>query len=84
MYLSCSRRALVKRLRGATDRPLLCGKSGARPNEVLESRIKRLLKQRLKHYRMADVTCSTTSRTPKETVAALVAKLNRWYEDDHR
>lgn len=75
-FLSCSVTELYRRLKDQSDRPLL-GQSRAQKLE----RIKSLLGRRLRSYQLADMTISTTQRTPNETANWLAKKIREDYAD---
>jgi shikimate kinase len=79
VYLSCSQRELYRRVRNLSDRPLLdlsVRKRGCRCEIGLAS-ISHLLTQRLPGYQMADIKCSTTSRTPRQVVREIIEQLEK-------
>jgi len=71
VYLKCPQKILLRRLRGAKDRPLLRGYAGA----ALAQRISSLLKQRQKHYLLADFAVFSAATAPEQTAAAIMKKL---------
>ncbi len=79
VYLSCSAREIYRRLRCDTDRPMLDVKP--RPGETLararNRRIRDLLDKRRRNYLRADLTISTTSRTPSQAASELYRKIRR-------
>lgn len=74
VYLRCSKRELHRRLKPQTDRPLLRGQT-----LKLEHQIDKLLTLRERGYKMADVTVSTTARTPHRVAGEIAAALKRKY-----
>lgn len=76
IYLSCSVAELYRRLKNQTDRPLL-----GRDRNAKLGRIKSLLERRLRSYQLADITISTTSRTPHQTAMAIAKKFREDYAD---
>jgi shikimate kinase len=83
VYLSCSVLDIYRRLSGSrseTDRPLLRVKPQA--DETLRTarlgRIRSLLDKRKPRYRDADISVSTTSKTPRVVVAEVKRKLERY------
>ena len=75
VYLSCSACELTRRLRHATDRPLVSGKK-------MNERIKSLLKRRIHNYRKADLICSTSERSVSECVTRIMRLLKGIDADD--
>lgn len=84
VYLSCSQRELYRRLAPMKDRPLLHGgdrhrQSGA---QMMRTRIRQLMGVRMKQYRRADITVSTTRRSIAETAAEIIKKLELHRENN--
>jgi len=81
IYLSCAVRELHRRLNDAPDRPLLNEKpvSGQTTREARLQRINRLLDIRLEHYRSADITFSTTDKTPQKCASEITRILKERY-----
>jgi len=77
VYLSCSAREIHRRLKLHTDRPLLqpdrAGERAGRPE--LHKKIASLLATRRNNYRKAELTVSTTNRTPANVVKLIRYKL---------
>ena len=71
VYLSCARREIYRRLKNKTDRPLL-----SQPTRAAQvARIRELLDRRVKHYRRADLTVATTTRSVAQSVDQIIRKL---------
>ena len=81
VYLSCSQVELYRRMRKTSDRPLLMSelKGEAAGGEALRMKIRSLLKLRIRYYRQADITVSTTGKTVAEAARELKSKLVRYY-----
>jgi len=78
VYLQCSVREIYRRLRQSVDRPLLATESASPGRDKIAA----LLAARRDTYRLADITVSTSSRTPKETVDLIDMKLKEKYGTD--
>lgn len=81
IYLQTSVKEIYRRLKSDASRPLLqvFPKEGETGREVRLRRISELLAQRLPTYGMADVTVSTTGRTPSQVVRRIVDKLDKYH-----
>jgi shikimate kinase len=82
VYLSCSQEELLKRISELPDRPKLHGlSSGANRTSktVLRARMKTLLGKRLKHYRSAHLTFSTSGKDVDNSAIQLKARLAQYY-----
>jgi len=81
VYLSCSAREIYRRLRLASNRPMLEVKP--RAGETLARARKRcihnLLQRRRANYLRADLKVSTTSKSPSEAVGELQRVIRRYY-----
>ena len=77
IFLSCSVKELLQRLKPHADRPLLAspGKSGRDSRAARIRRIKKLLCRRLPAYHTADVRISTTGKTVRQVVTLIRRKL---------
>jgi shikimate kinase len=84
VYLSCSQRELYRRLRLASDRPLLEVKpaKGQTLRQARQLAIAKLLDMRQANYRRADLVLSTTAKTPRQAAAELHRLLDRECEDN--
>lgn len=82
VYLSCSQRALLRRLRQTTDRPLLgpCGQNPISIPAHLRQTIRQLLARRQRNYKLADIRISTSNQSVIETVELLLRKIRRFNE----
>ena len=80
VYLSCSAREIYRRLKHNTDRPLLhSARAGEGPNRRnMQQKIASLLAGRRYNYRKADITVSTTNRSPADAVRIIQQKLRRF------
>lgn len=73
IYLSCSIREICRRIRKTVDRPML---DIRKPGESAQrAQVVKLMNQRRKQYALADLTVSTTNRTPAQAVARIIEKL---------
>jgi shikimate kinase len=81
IYLSCSVEGLYRRLREKHDRPLLATKPklGETPVQATKRHIRELLNKRRAVYRQADITVSTSRRTPTETVDRICERIKQHY-----
>ncbi|MFH1687293.1 MAG: shikimate kinase [bacterium] len=81
IYLSCALRELYSRLSGRDDRPLLNVNtaSSRSPQEALKNEIRRLYSARRNIYRLADLTVSTSARTPNQVAEEVIRRLRRRY-----
>lgn len=81
VYLECSVREIERRMRYLTDRPLLAVrlKRGESINQAGKRRIRELMEKRRHYYGMADITVSTTKRTPREAAREVVRRLEGRY-----
>jgi len=75
VYLQCAVRELYRRLKSATDRPLLNARSGPVTIETIAG----LLATRRKAYRMADLTVATSSRTAAEAAEMIETRIRKRY-----
>ncbi|MBU8933157.1 MAG: shikimate kinase [candidate division Zixibacteria bacterium] len=77
IYLSCSVRELYRRLTNNTDRPLLQARlrPGESKRQALQRQIATLLNRRRKQYSLADITVSTTNRSPVEVSRFILNKI---------
>ncbi len=86
VYLSCSVKELYRRLKTQSDRPLLY--VDPKRNETLRQaqlrKISTLLKTRERYYRMANISVSTTQRTPVQVCRSIVEKLEGLHGSNSR
>lgn len=91
IYLSCSPEEIYRRLKDASDRPLLhspaevppdIGETEETRNEGRRERIASLLKQRLPNYETAKITFDTTGKTPDQA-AREIYKVIQNYNANH-
>jgi shikimate kinase len=77
IYLRCSQAELYRRMRRMNDRPLLAitSATGQTKARELKNRIRSLMKSRHHLYEQAEITVSTTHRTPKQVAKLIRAKL---------
>lgn len=81
IYLSCSMNVLYRRLRAASDRPLLVGhqKRGETQVQAIKRQIRQLLEDRKPVYRQADIIVSTSQCTPVKTVDKICERIKQHY-----
>jgi len=72
LYLRAKTEVLAKRLKRATDRPLL---GDAKSSEELKKRLQKLLARREARYLTADMVMDVDAQTPDEIVARLLPRL---------
>jgi shikimate kinase len=82
-YLSCAVEELYRRLRNASDRPLLksARRGGLTEQQHLRARIRTLLQKRRPFYLQSDGTISVTSKAPRESVRHIIQKLNEIHDN---
>ncbi len=82
VYLSCSQEELLRRISTLPDRPKLHGLSAdasKTSKAVLRERMKSLLGKRIKHYRAAHLTFSTSGKDADKSAVQLRARLAHYY-----
>jgi shikimate kinase len=72
IYLRCSLRELIRRLKHKTDRPLLKGATA-----LFEWRIRDLFRTRRPGYELADITVSVTASTRGQIIARITQRIER-------
>lgn len=79
VYLECAQDEIIRRLKGHSDRPLLVAtpKGNETAAQAAARRINHLLEQRRPFYRLAEVTVSSTRRTPPQVVDEIIRKIER-------
>jgi len=82
IYLSCSAPEIYRRLKDGTDRPMLdvTPRKCETRVQLRKRRIRELLRQRKTYYNRADLTISTTNRTPAGAASELYRLIGR-YDD---
>jgi shikimate kinase len=81
VWLRCSVKALHKRLKNKTNRPLLKIKSepdAFDPNALI-NRLKSLLEKRQTNYKTADIYVSTSRKTPREISSEIIKLVSSKY-----
>lgn len=78
IYLRCSIQAIYRRMKDNTDRPLLLtGSRGLTRRQAMIDQITRMLSQRKRNYEKADMTISTSQRTPAQVASEIIRKMRK-------
>jgi len=78
IYLRCSIREIYRRLKEKTDRPLLLNSfRSLTRRQVMIDQIMRMLSQRKRNYEKADMTISTSQRTPTQVVSEIIRQMRK-------
>ncbi|MCK4632310.1 MAG: shikimate kinase [candidate division Zixibacteria bacterium] len=78
IYLRCSVQIIYQRLKDNSDRPLLLTESrGLTLRQAMIDQITCMLSQRKRNYEKADMTISTSQRTPAQVVSEIIGQMRK-------